>query len=333
MRVRPMVGREAGTMCAVPREDDRRLVFDPRWRRRRSASMGSKPAESSRPSFVFIQALDEKCNARAIERTTKETLFEGFNSFGAAGGAGKASTRPVFEECPGAVGVTMKELHQRADRYRSMDHNCMVVADYLEVHHGVVGCLLSSIGSAVFARNVSAGGLFSSERHMTCIGYGVRFVGNRCTMPETESDYFYGQLGYRSLKANRDQSFVIVKTLQETKGNAYVFKRTMKDMLTTLFEGFGCFGVAADAGRWLRVHTSSFRSTSMLDWVRTTKHQFNERARMRFHCLRTDICTSRIELMKECSERTYVCKPIWSAQELRCGLLRRLGKVGLFPGI
>ncbi|KAL3186571.1 hypothetical protein MRX96_027384 [Rhipicephalus microplus] len=106
---------------------------------------------------------------------------------------------------------------------------------------------------------------------------------------EIESDYFYGQLGYRSLKANRYQSFVIVKTLQETKGNAYGFKRTMKDMFTRLFEGFGCFGVAADAGRRLRVHTSSFRSTSMLDWLRTTKHQFNERARMRFHCLRTDI--------------------------------------------
>ncbi|KAL3226008.1 hypothetical protein MRX96_025227 [Rhipicephalus microplus] len=81
------------------------------------------------------------------------------------------------------------------------------------------------------------GGLFSPERHMTCIGYGVRFADNRCTMPETETDYFYGQLGYRSLKANRDQSFMIIKTLQETKGNAYAFIRTIKKMLTTRFKG------------------------------------------------------------------------------------------------
>ncbi|KAL3244027.1 hypothetical protein MRX96_019602 [Rhipicephalus microplus] len=87
-------------MCAVPREDDRRLVFDPRWRRSYSASMGSKPAESSRPSFVFIQALYEKGSARAVERTTKEMLFEGFSVFGAAGGASKASTRPVLEQRP-----------------------------------------------------------------------------------------------------------------------------------------------------------------------------------------------------------------------------------------
>ncbi|KAH8020033.1 hypothetical protein HPB51_023916 [Rhipicephalus microplus] len=398
-----MVGREAGTMCAVPREEYRRLVFDPRWRRSCFASMGSKPAESSRPSFVFIQALYEKGSARAVERTTKETLFEGFSVFGAAGGASRASTRPVLEERPGVVGVTMKVLHQRVDRYRSVGLVCTVVADYLDVHHGVIRRLLSSNGSSVFARdssaggifglnshgrctgkavrlldnwcllfnpmekteydhfhrnlffrslvaskqdqnfmfvkgfdkikgdaytierstkeiltallggfyfsgaaggaiksptmpvleerlgvvfminelhqwvdrlpsmgqtcavaadylevhdgvvrrllfsirsavfagNVSAGGLFSPERHMTCIGYGVRFVDNRCAMPETESDCFYGQLGYRSLKANRNQSFMIIKTLQETKVNAYAFKSTMKEMLTTLFEGFG----------------------------------------------------------------------------------------------
>ncbi|KAL3193441.1 hypothetical protein MRX96_016803 [Rhipicephalus microplus] len=127
MRVHPMVGREAGTMCAVPREDDRRLVFDSRWRRNYSASMGSKPAESSGPSFVFIQALYEKGNARTVKRTTLETLFEGFSVFGAAGGASKASTRPVLEERSGAVGVTMKELHQRVDRYRSVGLICMVV--------------------------------------------------------------------------------------------------------------------------------------------------------------------------------------------------------------
>ncbi|KAH8018683.1 hypothetical protein HPB51_010510 [Rhipicephalus microplus] len=402
-----MVGREAGTMCDVPREDDRRLVFDPRWRRSYSASMGSKPAESSRPSFVFIQALYEKGSARAVERTTIETLFEGFSVFGAAGGANKASTRPVLEERPGVVGITMKELHQRVDRYRSVCLVCTVVADYFEVHHGVIRRLLSSIGSSVFARdssaggishlkshatctgnvvrlldnwcllfnlmdkteyghflrqlffrslvaskqdqnfmfvkgfdeikgdaytierttkeiltaliggfyfsgaaggaiksptmpvleerfgvvfvminelhqwvdrlpsmgqtcavaadypevhdgvvrrllfsigsavfagNVSAGGLLSPERHMTCIGYGVRFVDNRCAMPETESDCFYGQLGYRSLNANRNQSSMIIKTLQETKVNAYAFKRTMKEMLTTLLEVLGASG-------------------------------------------------------------------------------------------
>ncbi|KAL3244022.1 hypothetical protein MRX96_019597 [Rhipicephalus microplus] len=98
-----------------------------------------------------------------------------------------------------------------------MGQTYAVAADYLDVHDGVVRRLLFSIGSAVFAGNVSAGGLFSPERHMTCIGYGVRFVDNRCAMPETESDCFYGQLGYRSLKANRNQSSMIIKTLQETK--------------------------------------------------------------------------------------------------------------------
>ncbi|KAL3207121.1 hypothetical protein MRX96_010439 [Rhipicephalus microplus] len=138
--------------------------------------MGSKLDESSTRSFVFIQALYEKGNARAVERTTKETLFESFSVFWAAGGASKASTRPVFEERSGAVGVTMKELHQRVDRYRSVGLICTAVADYLEVLHGVIRRLLSSLGSSVFAGNVSAGGLFSPERHMTCIGYGVRFA-------------------------------------------------------------------------------------------------------------------------------------------------------------
>ncbi|KAL3244787.1 hypothetical protein MRX96_018590 [Rhipicephalus microplus] len=164
MRVCPMVGREAGTMCAVPREEDRRLVFDPRWRRSCFASMGSKPAESSRPSFVFIQALYEKGSARAVKRTTKETLFEGFSVFGAAGGASKASTRPVLKKRPGVVGVTMKELHQRVDRYRSVGLVCTVVADYLEVHHGVIRRLLFSNGSSVFARDSSAGGHLRPEQ-------------------------------------------------------------------------------------------------------------------------------------------------------------------------
>ncbi|KAL3186573.1 hypothetical protein MRX96_027386 [Rhipicephalus microplus] len=87
---------DAAGATSVPRENDRRLVFDPRWRRSYSASMGTKPAESSRPSFVFIQALYEKGNAHAVERTTKETLFEGLNVFGAAGRAGNTSTRPVL---------------------------------------------------------------------------------------------------------------------------------------------------------------------------------------------------------------------------------------------
>ncbi|KAL3244786.1 hypothetical protein MRX96_018589 [Rhipicephalus microplus] len=111
------------------------------------------------------------------------------------------------------------------------------------------GACSSPLGRRSLRGMFRLGGLFSPERHMTCIGYGVRFVDNRCAMPATESDCFYGQLGFRSLKANRNQSFMIIKTLQETKVNAYAFKSTMKEMLTTLFEGFGCFGVAAEAGR------------------------------------------------------------------------------------
>ncbi|KAH8019142.1 hypothetical protein HPB51_016880 [Rhipicephalus microplus] len=208
-------------------------------------------------NFMFVKALDEiKGNAYTIECTTKEmltTLLGGFYFSGAAGGADQSTTMPVLKDRPGVVCVTMRELHQRVDRYRSMHLNCTVVADYLELHHGVVRRLLFSIGSAVFARNVSAGGLFSPEWQLTCIGCGVRFADNQCTTPETKSDYFYGQLGYRSLKANLVRSFVIVKTIQETKGNAYAFKRTIKEMLTTLFKGFGCFGTVAYASRRLRV--------------------------------------------------------------------------------
>ncbi|KAL3244046.1 hypothetical protein MRX96_019615 [Rhipicephalus microplus] len=91
--------------------------------------MGSKPAESSRPSFVFIQALYEKGNARAVERTTIETLFEGFSVFGAVGGANKASTRPVLEERPGVVGITMKELHQRVDSHGTCTGNVVRLLD------------------------------------------------------------------------------------------------------------------------------------------------------------------------------------------------------------
>ncbi|KAL3244048.1 hypothetical protein MRX96_019617 [Rhipicephalus microplus] len=158
MRVRPMVGRVAGTMRAVPKEDDRCQVFDPRWRRSCSASMGSKPAESSRPSLVFIHALDETGNARAVERTTIEILFEGFSVFWEAGGAIKAPSMPVLEERPGVVCVMVKELHQWVDRLPSMGQTCAVSADYLEVHQGLVRRLISSTELVVFAMNVSAGG-------------------------------------------------------------------------------------------------------------------------------------------------------------------------------
>ncbi|KAH8026851.1 hypothetical protein HPB51_026186 [Rhipicephalus microplus] len=166
MRVRPMVGKVAGAMCAVPREDDRRPVFDPRWRRSCSALMGSKPAESSRPILVFIKALDETGNARAVERTTKKTLFECLSIFRAAAGAIKAPSMPALEEWPGVVCVMVKELHQWVDRLPSMGQTCAVSADYLEVHHGLVRRLLSSIGSAVFAGYVSAWGRnISSMKH------------------------------------------------------------------------------------------------------------------------------------------------------------------------
>ncbi|KAH8019143.1 hypothetical protein HPB51_016881 [Rhipicephalus microplus] len=247
-----MVGREAGTMCSVPREDDRRLVFDPRWRRSCSASMGSKLDESSRRSFVFIQALYEKGNARTVERTTKETLFEGFSVFGAAGGASKASTRPVFEERPGAVGVTMKKLHQRVDRYRSVGLICAVVADYLEVLHGLIRRLLSSIGLSVFARDSSAEGVFSLNSHGTFTGNVVRLLDNWCLlfnpMDKTEYCYFLRQLFFRSLVASKqDHNFMFVKALDEIKGNAYAIERTTKEILTTLLNGFYFSGAAGGA--------------------------------------------------------------------------------------
>ncbi|KAL3244024.1 hypothetical protein MRX96_019599 [Rhipicephalus microplus] len=241
MRVRPMVGQVAGTMCAVPREDDRRQVFDPRWKRSCSASMGSKPAESSRPSLVFIQALDEKGKARAVERTSKKTLFECFSIFGAVAGAIKAPSMPVLEERPGVVCVTMKELHQRVDRYRSMGLICTVVANYLEVHHGVVRRLLSSIGSPVFARDCSAGGTFSLNSHGTCTGNVVRLLDNWCflfnPMDKTEYGHFHRNLFFRSLVASKqDQKFVFVKALVEIKGDAYAIERATKEILTTLLE-------------------------------------------------------------------------------------------------
>ncbi|KAL3207119.1 hypothetical protein MRX96_010437 [Rhipicephalus microplus] len=252
MRARPMVGREAGTMCAVPREDDRRLVFDPRWRRSSSASMGSKLDESSRRSFMFIQALYEKGNARAVERTTKETLFEGFSVFGAAGVASKASTMPVFDERPGAVGLTMKALHQRVYRYRSVGLICTVVADNFEVFHGVILRLHSSIGSSVFARDSSAGGIFSLNSHGTCTGNVVRLLDNWCLlfdhMDKTEYGHFHRQLFFRSLVASKqDQNFVFVKARDEIKGNAYAVKRTTKEMFTTLLGGFYSSGAAGGA--------------------------------------------------------------------------------------
>ncbi|KAL1425680.1 hypothetical protein MTO96_018859 [Rhipicephalus appendiculatus] len=152
MRVRPMDGRVAGTVCAVRMADDRRLVFDPRRRRSPWASMGSKLAEASRPSFLFVQALDEtKGNARAVEHATKEmptTLLEGCGFFGAAAGASKAFTMPVSEERHGAFSLTMKELHQRVDRLRSMSQTCTDVADILEGHNEVVRRLLCPSGFA-----------------------------------------------------------------------------------------------------------------------------------------------------------------------------------------
>ncbi|KAL3186595.1 hypothetical protein MRX96_027406 [Rhipicephalus microplus] len=238
-----MDGRVAGTMCAVPREDDQRLVFDPRWRRSHSASMGSKPGDSSRPSLVFIQALEEKGNARAVECTTKKTLFECFSIFGAAAGAIKAPSMPVLEERPEVVCVTMKELHQRVDRYRSMGLICTVVADYLEVHHGVVRRLLSSIGLPVFARDGSPGGIFSLNSHGTYIGKVVRLLDNWFllfdSMDKTEYGHFHRQLFSRSLVVpKQDQNFMFLKALDKVKGNAYAIERTTKEMLTTLLQAY-----------------------------------------------------------------------------------------------
>ncbi|KAL3207124.1 hypothetical protein MRX96_010442 [Rhipicephalus microplus] len=207
MRVRPKVGREAGTMCAVPKEDYRRLVFDPRWRRSCSASMGSKLDESSRRSFVFIQALYEKGNARAVERTTKETLFEGFSVFGAAGGASKASTRPVFEERPGAVGLTMKELYQRVDSLNS---------------HG------TCTGNVV--RLLDKWCLLFDHIYKTENGHFHRKV-------------FFRSL----VASKQDKNFMFVKAPDEIKGNAYAIEGTTMEMLTTLLGGFYSSGAAGGA--------------------------------------------------------------------------------------
>ncbi|KAH8018510.1 hypothetical protein HPB51_008209 [Rhipicephalus microplus] len=257
MRVRLMDGRVAGTIRVLPISDDRRLVFDPRLRQSRSPSMGTKPAGSSRPSFIFMQALDEKGSTRAIKPTPKEmliTLLEGFSCFGTVAGASDASTRPVLEERPGVVCVMMKELHQCVNRFRSMGQTCTVVADPFEVHQEKVLRLLCPIAPPISARGCSAGSIFSLKRHGTCTGFVVRLLYNWYLLfipkSETESDYFHGQLAYRNLVApKRDQSFVFFEALGETEGNAYAFKRTTKKILTTLLEDFDCFEVVADAGR------------------------------------------------------------------------------------
>ncbi|KAH7983650.1 hypothetical protein HPB52_013303 [Rhipicephalus sanguineus] len=170
MRVRPMVGCEAGTVCAVRIVDNRRLVFDPRRRWSPYASMGSKLAEPSRPSFAYVQALDEtKGNAHTTERTAKEmltTLLEGFGCFGAGDGASKASTMPVLQERAGVVSLAVKELHQRVDKLRYMDQTCTVVADYLEAHE-VVRRFLCPNGPPVLAKDGAAEGILDLERHGT----------------------------------------------------------------------------------------------------------------------------------------------------------------------
>ncbi|KAL3244788.1 hypothetical protein MRX96_018591 [Rhipicephalus microplus] len=221
MRVRPMVGREAGTMCVVSREDDRRLVFDPRWGRSYSESMGSQPAESSRPSFVFIQALYEKGNARAVERTTIETLFEGFSVFGAAGGASKASTRPVLEEHSGAVGVTMKDLHQRVDSHgtctgnvvRLLDNWCLLFNPMDKTEYGH------------FHRNLFFRSLVASKRNQNFVFVKalVEFKGNAYAIKRTAKE--------------------ILTTLLEI----YFFERTTKEMFTALLGGFYFSGAAGGA--------------------------------------------------------------------------------------
>ncbi|KAH8020100.1 hypothetical protein HPB51_024487 [Rhipicephalus microplus] len=182
------------------------------------------------------------------------TLLEGFSCFETVAGASKASTRRVLEERSGVVCVTMNERHQGVDRFRSMGQTCTVVADPFEVHHEGVRHSLCPIGSPVSARGCSGGGIFSLERHGTCTGYVVRLLYNRYFLfnpiIETESDYIHGQLAYRNLVVpNRDQSVVFVKALDETQGNAYAFKRTTKEIMTTLLEDVDCFEVVAGAGR------------------------------------------------------------------------------------
>ncbi|KAL3244793.1 hypothetical protein MRX96_018595 [Rhipicephalus microplus] len=91
----------------------------------------------------------------------------------------KPPSMPVLEERPGVVCVMVKELHQWVDRLPSMGQTCAVSADYLEVHHGLVRRLLSFIGSAVFAVNISARGRnISSMKHLfnerACIRFRLR---------------------------------------------------------------------------------------------------------------------------------------------------------------
>ncbi|KAH7938685.1 hypothetical protein HPB51_028797 [Rhipicephalus microplus] len=189
-------------------------------------------------------------STRAVEPTSKEmlmTLLEGYSCFGSVAGASKASTRPVLEECPGVVYVTIKELHQYVDRLRSMGPTSTVVADPLEVHHEAVWRFLCPIGSPVSARGCSAGGIFSLEKRGTCLLYNRYLLFN--PIIETKSDYFHRQLAYQNLVApNRDQRFVFVKALGETQDNAYAFKRTTKEIMTTLLEDVDCFLAVAGAG-------------------------------------------------------------------------------------
>ncbi|KAL3185298.1 hypothetical protein MRX96_031155 [Rhipicephalus microplus] len=133
MRVRPMDGSEAGTVWAVRMADNRCLVYCPRRRSGSpSVSIGSKLAEASRPSFVFVQVpVETKGNARNVEHTTKEMLTmlcESFRYFGTAASASKAYTMPVLEEHPGAISLTIKELHERVDKLRSIsaDGRCLM---------------------------------------------------------------------------------------------------------------------------------------------------------------------------------------------------------------
>ncbi|KAH8019200.1 hypothetical protein HPB51_018141 [Rhipicephalus microplus] len=219
-----MDGREAGTMWAVREADNRCLVFDHRRSRSPSVSIGSKLAEASTPSFVFLQALDEATgNSHAFERITKKmpkTLFKGCRSFGTSADASRASIIAALEEDPGAVSLTGKRLNQRVYRLRSLGHTCTAVAVYLEVHNEVVRCLIYPTGSSFFVWDGSAYDIFSLEMHAACTGSVVHPVDDRCLLShhkaETESDHCHEQLTCRSFAtAKRDQNSMF-KALDKT---------------------------------------------------------------------------------------------------------------------
>lgn len=222
MRVRPINWGKGRTVCGIRMVEDRRLVFDLRRKWSPYASKGSKLMEASRPSFMFVQALNKtKGSAHTAGHTTKKmltTLLEGCGCFGASSCASKSSTMTVLDEHHVVGSYATKQLHQRVDKPRSMDQTSTVTTNYPEVPYEVVRCLLCCYESPVLANYAAPEGTFSLEWHGTCGGSVFSLLDDRYLlfhpMNATDSDHFQRHISYRILvPPNLDQSFVFVKAL------------------------------------------------------------------------------------------------------------------------